>query len=103
MIAAVAGLPGEFNVDPRTNLGSTIVLTIYYHNHFMHILTIYYHNPIIYVLTIYSRSTIHGRIDQVKQVLELHRETMGAARYGAVDKWCAQIASLNDAIINRMS
>jgi len=48
-------------------------------------------------------NTIHGRIDQVNQVLELHRETTGAARYGAVDKWSVQISSLNESIINRMS
>ena len=49
-------------------------------------------------------STIHGRIDQVNQVLELRREaTGGAARYGAVDKWSVQLASLNESIINRMS
>ena len=48
-------------------------------------------------------STISGRINQVSQVLELNRETTGSARYNAMDKWTAQLASLHQAIVNKMA
>ncbi|CAH1796151.1 unnamed protein product [Owenia fusiformis] len=48
-------------------------------------------------------NTIHGRIDQVNQVLELARETQGIARYSALDKWTAQIHSVHQAIINKIA
>jgi len=48
-------------------------------------------------------STVHGRIDQVHQLLELNQESTGVARYNGMDKWSAQIASLHDAIINRVA
>lgn len=50
----------------------------------------------------YCSSTIHGRIDQVNQLLELEAESTGTARYNAVHKWSNQIASLHEAIVNRM-
>jgi len=48
-------------------------------------------------------STVHGRIDQVHQLLELNQESAGVARYNGMDKWSAQIASLHEAIINRVA
>ena len=48
-------------------------------------------------------STVHGRIDQVHQLLELNQESTGVARYNGMDKWSAQIASLHEAIINRVT
>lgn len=48
-------------------------------------------------------STIQGRIDQVNQVLELDKESRGAARYNALDKWSNQIYSLQLAVINKMA
>jgi len=48
-------------------------------------------------------STVHGRIDQVHQLLELQKESAGVARYNAMDKWSQQIASLHDSIINRVA
>jgi len=48
-------------------------------------------------------STVHGRIDQVHQLLELNQESTGVARYNGMDKWSAQIASLHEAIINRVA
>ena len=49
------------------------------------------------------RSTVHGRIDQVNQVLELDRATSGIARYGALDKWTTQLATLHLAVVNKMA
>lgn len=46
-------------------------------------------------------SAIHGRIDQVNQVLELDRENTGTARYNAMDKWTAQLQSLHLAVVNK--
>lgn len=48
-------------------------------------------------------NTIEGRIDQVNQVLELDKESRGAARYNALDKWSNQIYSLQLAVINKMA
>ncbi|KAJ6628674.1 COP9 signalosome complex subunit 2 [Pseudolycoriella hygida] len=48
-------------------------------------------------------NTIQGRIDQVNQVLELDKESRGAARYNALDKWSNQIYSLQLAVINKMA
>jgi len=48
-------------------------------------------------------NTIQGRIDQVNQVLELDKESRGAARYNALDKWSNQVYSLQLAVINRMA
>ncbi|KAF4529178.1 hypothetical protein B566_EDAN017546 [Ephemera danica] len=46
---------------------------------------------------------IRGRIDQVNQVLELDRQSLGAARYTALDKWTSQLASLHQAVVNKMA
>ena len=48
-------------------------------------------------------STIHGRIDQVNLVLELDRESVGTARYSALDKWTLQLQSLQQAVINKIA
>jgi len=48
-------------------------------------------------------NTIHGRIDQVNQVLELDKKSVCAARYNALDKWAGQLQSLHTAIVNKMS
>lgn len=48
-------------------------------------------------------STIHGRIDQKNQVLELSKESPSASRYNALDKWSNQIQSLQLAVVNKMS
>jgi len=44
-------------------------------------------------------SSVHGRIDQVHQLLELNQEATGVARYNGMDKWSAQVASLHESII----
>lgn len=51
-------------------------------------------------LTVNFFSAIHGRIDQVNQVLELRREST-CARYNALDKWTQQLQSLHVAVINK--
>lgn len=48
-------------------------------------------------------NTISGRIDQVNSVLELQSHALGAARYGALDKWTAQLACLHLALANKMA
>lgn len=48
-------------------------------------------------------STISGRIDQVNSVLELASSARGAARYGALDKWTAQLSCLHLSLANKMS
>ncbi|KAJ2940700.1 hypothetical protein O0L34_g14809 [Tuta absoluta] len=48
-------------------------------------------------------NTISGRIDQVNSVLELGGGARGAARYGALDKWTAQLANLHLALANKMA
>ncbi|KAL3865903.1 hypothetical protein ACJMK2_043251 [Sinanodonta woodiana] len=48
-------------------------------------------------------NTIHGRIDQVNQVLELNREAHGIARYNALDKWTCQLQSLQQAVVNKIA
>jgi len=46
--------------------------------------------------------TIHGRIDQVNQLLELDKTAVGAARFTALDKWTTQLDSLHIAVCNRI-
>ena len=46
--------------------------------------------------------TIHGRIDQVNQLLELDKTAVGAARFSALDKWTTQLDSLHIAVCNRI-
>ena len=48
-------------------------------------------------------STIHGRIDQVNQLLELDQESVGSAKYNAMEKWTQQLATLHQAIVNKMA
>lgn len=50
-----------------------------------------------------SRSTIHGRIDQVNQLLELDYQKRGGARYTALDKWTNQLNTLNQAIVSKLT
>lgn len=52
---------------------------------------------------IFFCSTVHGRIDQVNQVLELDKQTLGAARYMALDRWTTQLNTLHLAIVNKMA
>ncbi|KAK2164863.1 hypothetical protein LSH36_58g18078 [Paralvinella palmiformis] len=47
--------------------------------------------------------TIHGRIDQVNQLFELDRESVGGAMYNAMEKWTQQLSTLHQAIINKMA
>lgn len=49
-----------------------------------------------------NRSSIHGRIDQVNHVLELKRGNQTEERYNALDKWCTQLSTLNNSILNKM-
>ncbi|XP_043933521.1 COP9 signalosome complex subunit 2 isoform X2 [Protopterus annectens] len=48
-------------------------------------------------------NTIHGRIDQVNQLLELDHQKRGGARYTALDKWTNQLNSLNQAIVSKLA
>lgn len=47
-------------------------------------------------------STIHGRIDQVNQILDLDKEEQGGARYSALEAWSSQINSLHATIVGRI-
>merc|ERR1711973_403002 len=47
-------------------------------------------------------NTVHGRIDQENQLLELERMTAGSARFTALDKWSAQIDHLHAAVCNKI-
>lgn len=51
----------------------------------------------------FSPSTIHGRIDQVNQLLELDYQKRGGARYTALDKWTNQLNTLNQAIVSKLT
>lgn len=55
------------------------------------------------LLTFFSLSTIHGRIDQVNQLLELDYQKRGGARYTALDKWTNQLNTLNQAIVSKLT
>uniref|UniRef100_A0A5F7ZD84 COP9 signalosome complex subunit 2 n=1 Tax=Macaca mulatta TaxID=9544 RepID=A0A5F7ZD84_MACMU len=48
-------------------------------------------------------NTIHGRIDQVNQLLELDHQKRGGARYTALDKWSNQLNSLNQAVVSKLA
>ncbi|KAL5004055.1 hypothetical protein ScPMuIL_017511 [Solemya velum] len=48
-------------------------------------------------------STIQGRIDQVNLVLELDQEATGTARYNALDKWTAQLNTLHQAVVSKIT
>jgi len=46
---------------------------------------------------------IHGRIDQVTQVLELGKKDTGTSRYNALDRWSEQLKSVHLAVVNKMA
>jgi len=46
---------------------------------------------------------IHGRIDQVTQVLELGKKETGTSRYHALDRWSEQLKSVHLAVVNKMA
>ncbi|XP_031551892.1 COP9 signalosome complex subunit 2-like [Actinia tenebrosa] len=48
-------------------------------------------------------NTIHGRIDQVNQLLELDRRSQSADRFTGLDRWTTQLNSLHTAIINKIA
>uniref|UniRef100_A0A8C5XMR1 COP9 signalosome complex subunit 2 n=1 Tax=Microcebus murinus TaxID=30608 RepID=A0A8C5XMR1_MICMU len=48
-------------------------------------------------------NTIHGRIDQVNQLLELDHQKRGGAQYTALDKWINQLNSLNQAVVSKLA
>ena len=52
---------------------------------------------------LFGSSTIHGRIDQVHQLLELDHQKRGGARYTALDKWTNQLNSLNQAVVSKLA
>ncbi len=54
-------------------------------------------------LLLFLLSTIHGRIDQVNQLLELDYQKRGGARYTALDKWTNQLNTLNQAIVSKLT
>lgn len=60
-----------------------------------------------HILAFSSFSTIRGKIDQVKGVLELDKESSASGgaggRYGALEKWTHQLTTLHTAIANKMS
>jgi len=47
-------------------------------------------------------SAVHGRIDQVNQILELDQEPQGSARYHALDKWTTHLQTLHASILGRV-
>lgn len=60
-------------------------------------------NTLVFVLSLLLPSTIHGRIDQVNQLLELDYQKRGGARYTALDKWTNQLNTLNQAIVSKLT
>lgn len=61
------------------------------------------HVPSLLTHCSFLLSTIHGRIDQVNQLLELDYQKRGGARYTALDKWTNQLNSLNQAIVSKLT
>lgn len=55
------------------------------------------------LVCLFNSSTIHGRIDQVNQLLELDHQKRGGARYTALDKWTNQLNSLNQAVVSKLA
>jgi len=47
-------------------------------------------------------TTIYGRIDQVKGVLELDKKPEGTARYSSLEQWNTQLSKLQRDIVNKM-
>lgn len=58
---------------------------------------------LIFLILSRCGSTIHGRIDQVNQLLELDYQKRGGARYTALDKWTNQLNTLNQAIVSKLT
>lgn len=48
-------------------------------------------------------NTIHGRIDQVNQLLELTRTSQSADRFAGLDRWTTQVNSLHTAVVNKIA
>ena len=48
-------------------------------------------------------NTIHGRIDQVNQLLELNRTTQSVDRFAGLDRWTTQLNSLHTAVVNKIA
>ena len=48
-------------------------------------------------------NTIHGRIDQVNQLLELDRTAHSAERFTGLDRWSTQLNSLHTAVVNKIA
>ncbi|XP_064394676.1 COP9 signalosome complex subunit 2-like [Halichondria panicea] len=47
-------------------------------------------------------NSVNGRIDQVKQILELDQEAQGSARYTALDKWAVQLQALHSSVLGKV-
>lgn len=58
---------------------------------------------LLLTFVLFFPSTIHGRIDQVNQLLELDYQKRGGARYTALDKWTNQLNTLNQAIVSKLT
>lgn len=48
-------------------------------------------------------NTIHGRIDQVNQLLELNRTTQSVDRFQGLDRWTTQLNSLHTTVVNKIA
>lgn len=48
-------------------------------------------------------NTIHGRIDQVNQLLELTRTSQSVDRFAGLDRWTTQVNSLHTAVVNKIA
>ena len=48
-------------------------------------------------------NTIHGRIDQVNQLLELTRTSQSFDRFAGLDRWTTQVNSLHTAVVNKIA
>lgn len=48
-------------------------------------------------------NTIHGRIDQVNQLLELNRTGQSVERFHGLDRWTTQLNSLHTTVVNKIA
>lgn len=48
-------------------------------------------------------NTIHGRIDQVNQLLELDRTGQSVDRFHGLDRWTTQLNSLHTTVVNKIA
>ena len=48
-------------------------------------------------------NTIHGRIDQVNQLLELDRTGQSVERFHGLDRWTTQLNSLHTTVVNKIA